>query len=593
MMVLAGSGSGKTTVITQRINNLIEEHNVNPSNILVVTFTKAAANEMQGRFNRLSGDKNLPVSFGTFHAVFFKILKYAYNYSASNIIRDETRYEYIREIVEKYELEYEDEKEFMSSILSEISVVKGDMIDINTYYSVNCPNDVFRKIFARYEDRLRRANKVDFDDMLVMCYELLSKREDILKAWQNKYKYILVDEFQDINKVQYEVVKLLARPRNNIFIVGDDDQSIYRFRGARPEIMLNFEKDFEGCKRVLLQVNYRSTKNIVDAAANVIKHNKARFDKDIVTEKEEGAKVDVALLKTHIDENKYIINLIRKYIEKGYKFSDIAVICRTNIGPRSLVQKLMEYNVPFRMKDSMPNIYEHWVTKNILSYIKIALGDRSRGEFMNIMNKPNRYISRTAIPDSEINFDELTKMYSDKEWMVDRICKLEYDIGMIKRMSPYAAINYICKSVGYDDYIKEYSEYRKINPQEFFNIIEELKESAKEIKTFTEWFSYIEEYTKELNRQFKEKDKSVDCIEVLTMHSSKGLEYEVVILPDANDGITPHSKAVLDEDIEEERRLFYVACTRAKEYLHICSVSELYGKNSETSMFVHELCGKE
>lgn len=593
MMVLAGPGSGKTTVITQRINNLIEEHNVNPSNILVVTFTKAAANEMQGRFNRLSGDKNLPVSFGTFHAVFFKILKYAYNYSASNIIRDETRYEYIREIVEKYELEYEDEKEFMSSILSEISVVKGDMIDINTYYSVNCPNDVFRKIFARYEDRLRRANKVDFDDMLVMCYELLSKREDILKAWQNKYKYILVDEFQDINKVQYEVVKLLARPRNNIFIVGDDDQSIYRFRGARPEIMLNFEKDFEGCKRVLLQVNYRSTKNIVDAAANVIKHNKARFDKDIVTEKEEGAKVDVALLKTHIDENKYIINLIRKYIEKGYKFSDIAVICRTNIGPRSLVQKLMEYNVPFRMKDSMPNIYEHWVTKNILSYIKIALGDRSRGEFMNIMNKPNRYISRTAIPDSEINFDELTKMYSDKEWMVDRICKLEYDIGMIKRMSPYAAINYICKSVGYDDYIKEYSEYRKINPQEFFNIIEELKESAKEIKTFTEWFSYIEEYTKELNRQFKEKDKSVDCIEVLTMHSSKGLEYEVVILPDVNDGITPHSKAVLDEDIEEERRLFYVACTRAKEYLHICSVSELYGKNSETSMFVHELCGKE
>lgn len=593
MMVLAGPGSGKTTVITQRINNLIEEHNVNPSNILVVTFTKAAANEMQGRFNRLSGDKHLPVSFGTFHAVFFKILKYAYNYSASNIIRDETRYEYIREIVEKYELEYEDEKEFMSSILSEISVVKGDMIDINTYYSVNCPNDVFRKIFARYEDRLRRANKVDFDDMLVMCYELLSKREDILKAWQDKYKYILVDEFQDINKVQYEVVKLLARPRNNIFIVGDDDQSIYRFRGARPEIMLNFEKDFEGCKRVLLQVNYRSTKNIVDAAANVIKHNKARFDKDIVTEKEEGAKVDVALLKTHIDENKYIINLIRKYIEKGYKFSDIAVICRTNIGPRSLVQKLMEYNVPFRMKDSMPNIYEHWVTKNILSYIKIALGDRSRGEFMNIMNKPNRYISRTAIPDSEINFDELIKMYSDKEWMVDRICKLEYDIGMIKRMSPYAAINYICKSVGYDDYIKEYSEYRKINPQEFFNIIEELKESAKEIKTFTEWFSYIEEYTKELNRQFKEKDKSVDCIEVLTMHSSKGLEYEVVILPDANDGITPHSKAVLDEDIEEERRLFYVACTRAKEYLHICSVSELYGKNSETSMFVHELCGKE
>lgn len=195
------------------------------------------------------GGKRLPVSFGTFHAVYFQILKYAYNYRAENIIREEKKYEILRNIVHKTELDISDENEFVANLISEISNVKGEMLDVAYYYSKNCPEEVFKKIFREYNDTLIRANLIDFDDMLVMCYELLTKRKDILKLWQDKYRYILIDEFQDINRVQYEVIRLLAKPQDNLFIVGDDDQSIYRFRGARPEIMLNFEKDYPEAKK--------------------------------------------------------------------------------------------------------------------------------------------------------------------------------------------------------------------------------------------------------------------------------------------------------------------------------------------------------
>ena len=262
-LVLAGPGSGKTLVITHRTKNLIQNYQVNPSNILVITFTKAAATEMQERFDKLMDGQKLPVSFGTFHAVFFKILKYAYNYRAENILREDMKYRIIKELVDRENLDLEDEKEFIASIIAEIGNVKGDMIDIENYYSSNCSDEVFRRIYKGYDDRLRRKNMLDFDDMLIMCYELFRARKDILSAWQNKYQFILIDEFQDINRVQYEVMKMLAEPQNNLFIVGDDDQSIYRFRGARPEIMLNFEKDYPGSKRIVLDENYRCSGAVV------------------------------------------------------------------------------------------------------------------------------------------------------------------------------------------------------------------------------------------------------------------------------------------------------------------------------------------
>ncbi len=588
MMVLAGPGSGKTTVITGRTKYLIEELGVNPSNILVITFTKAAAIEMQDRFEKMMSDR-LMVNFGTFHAVFFKILKYAYNYSTDNILREELKFQYIREIVENMELEYEDENEFIGGILSEIGSVKGDMIPIEHYYSKNCPDTVFRKIFEKYEKKLRGVNKVDFDDMLVMCYELLSARKDILKLWQNKYQYILIDEFQDINKVQYEVIKMLASPLNNLFIVGDDDQSIYRFRGARPEIMLNFKNDYPDCKTVVLEENYRSTGNIVNSATKLISLNKRRFNKNIKSMQEAGAAVVTQEFENHTEENDRLIEVIKEYIKKGGALSDIAILTRTNVGPRYLIQKFMENNIPFKMKDTLPNIYEHWISKNIITYILFSMGKRNRNDFLTIMNKPNRYISRDAVSEAEVSFDKLEKYYFDKEWMLDRIGKLEYDLQMLRKMTPYAAISYVCKAIGYYDYLKEYAEYRKINLSELIDVAEELRELSKPYKSYEEWFEHIEEYEKELKNQTDRMWKDYDCIECMTMHSAKGLEYEVVFIIDANEGVIPHKKAVLDEDIEEERRLLYVAMTRAKSKLYIFSTKEQYGKPAKPSPFVHEI----
>jgi DNA helicase-2/ATP-dependent DNA helicase PcrA len=587
-IVIAPPGSGKTFVITQRTKNLIEQCGINPSNILVITFTKAAAAEMKERFTRLMGNQ-LPVTFGTFHAVFFTILKHAYGYRAENILREEQRIEFLRDIIHKFDLEIDDEMEFISDITGEISLIKNDRIPLEHYYSSNCPEDVFRKIYQEYDNKLRRAKLIDFDDMLVYCYELFQARKDILGAWQSKYQYILIDEFQDINKIQYDIIRMLAAPSNHLFIVGDDDQSIYRFRGAKPEIMLNFTKDYKDAKKILLDTNYRSTKAIVDSAVRVIKNNKNRFEKEIHTVHGEGIPVVIKKLKDQNEENKEILEKILEHRNKGGNFSDIAILFRTNTQPRILVEKLMEYNIPFKMRDVLPNIYEHWITKNMISYIKIATGSRERKEFLQIINRPKRYISRECIDSMQISFENMREFYKEKDWMTERINKLEYDLKMLVKMPPYAAINYVRHGIGYEDYLREYAEYRRIKPDELIETLNEVQESAKAFKTYGEWFIHMEEYSHELKAQQKNKNNNYNSISLATMHSSKGLEYKIVFVIDANEGITPFRKAVAEADLEEERRMFYVALTRAKEQLYVYSLGERLGKKLDVSRFVGEL----
>ena len=588
-LVLAGPGSGKTTVITHRTKKLIEDYGVNPSNILVITFTKAAASEMQSRFASLMGGRYYPVTFGTFHAVFFKILKYAYNYSADNILREEKKSEYLKEIIEKLHLEIDDEADFLRDIISEISLVKSELIDLNNYYSKNCSEDNFRQIYNMYNQRLIRENLVDFDDMLIMCYELLTKRPDILKLWQDKYKYILIDEFQDICKVQYLIIKLLALPENNLFIVGDDDQSIYRFRGAKPEIMLGFGQDYKDASRILLDTNYRSTASIVEASSKLVSHNKKRYEKNIKPNRMGGTPPNICTFKDEKAQTLYTLKLIEDYKNKGIDYNDIAILFRTNTTPRLLAEKLIEYNIPFKMKDVMPNIFEHWIAKDIFTYIRIALGSRMRGDFLQIINRPKRYIARDAFTDPEVSFWDLKDYYSDKRYVVERIERLQYDLQWLERMTPFEAINYIRNGIGYNDYLQEYAAYRRINIEELSEILDELLVSAADFKTYDSWFEHIASYGEELKRQVKERNDAKEGISLCTMHSSKGLEYKVVIIISANEGITPYQKAQLPEDIEEERRLFYVAMTRAKDHLHILAMKERFGRGIELSRFLGEL----
>lgn len=589
MLVLAGPGSGKTLVITNRIRALIEEQGVNPSNILVITFTKAAATEMRSRFEKMMDQAYLPVNFGTFHAIFFHILKYAYGYKAESIVREEERMHFFKETVAGLDLEIEDEGDFIQGIAGEISKIKNEQINLNNYYSTNCPEEVFRKIYQKYDDFLQRRNKIDFDDMLVYCYELFKEREDILAMWQRKYQYILIDEFQDINKIQYEIIKLLALPENNLFIVGDDDQSIYRFRGAKPGIMLNFDKDYPGAKRVLLNLNYRCSGSVVKGAVRVIENNRERFPKEIEAFHEDGLPIDVQAFEEFSDENQKILEMVQRYAGEGIEYQEMAVLFRTNTQPRLLVQKFMEFNIPFRMKDSMPNIYEHWIVKNLRCYIEIALGSRKRSDFLQVMNKPNRYISRDALQAEVVSLDYLKQFYRNRGWMVERLEKLEYDLQMLSTMPPYAAIQYIRKGIGYDDYLKEYAEYRRMKVEELYEVLEEVQEASKKFAGFDEWFEHMEQYGRELREQAAKRQGQLEAVTLSTMHASKGLEYRVVFIMDANEGITPHHKSVLDEDLEEERRMFYVAMTRAKEHLHIFYSKNRYNKQLQPSRFVGEL----
>ena len=594
-MVLAGPGSGKTTVITHRVKHLVETCGVEPGSILVITFTKAAAGEMRQRFQKLMDGRSLPVSFGTFHAVFFSILKHAYRYDASSIVREEQRVRIIRELVDKYHMEVEDENEFIASILSEISMVKGEMMNLDHYYSKNCSEKLFKNLYQGYQDALINQGLLDFDDMLVMCYELFDQRKDILTAWQNKYRFILIDEFQDINRVQYEIVKMLAAPRNNLFIVGDDDQSIYRFRGAKPEIMLGFEKDYPDAKRTLLGINYRSTSTIVEAAGRLICHNKMRFDKEIRAFRGAGRPVATQVYDTVQSETRGIVQEIQDYVQMGYRLSDIAVLYRTSMEPRLLTERLMEYNVPFQMRDSIPNLYDHWIAQDLFSYIKIA-GDKElaprrakRALVLRIINRPNRFVNREALEGQVIAWDNVKSWYQDKNWMVERIEQLEYDLRLIGPMAPVAAVNYIRKAVGYDDYLREYAEYRRMKPEELLQVADQIQESAAGFKTAEAWFAHMEEYAEQLKRQTMERERqNLDCVSLMTMHSSKGLEFPIVYIIDANERVTPHHKAVLDADLEEERRMFYVAMTRAKDRLHVCYTKERYGKPQDRSRFIDE-----
>lgn len=595
MMVLAGPGSGKTTVITHRVRCLVEGYGVDPASILVITFTKAAASEMRQRFQKLMEGRSLPVSFGTFHAVFFSILKHAYRYDASNIVREEQRIQLMRELVDRYRIDVEGEGEFISSILSEISMVKGEMMSLEHYYSKNCSEEIFKKLYEGYNRGLESRGLLDFDDMLVMCYQLFDQRKDILAAWQRRYRFILIDEFQDINRVQYEIVKMLAAPENNLFIVGDDDQSIYRFRGAKPEIMLGFEKDYPTAKRTLLGINYRSSSSIVDAAGRLIRHNKMRFEKEIQAFRGAGRPVAVMGFPDAHAETRTIVEEIQDYVRMGYHLSDIAVLYRTSMEPRLLMERMMEWNLPFRMKDSLPNLYEHWITQDMLAYIRIA-GDElakhrqaKRADVLRIINRPKRFVSREALEGQIISWDSLKSWYQDRGWMVERIEQLEYDLKMIGRMAPVAAVNYIRKAVGYDDYLREYAENRRMKAEDLLQIADQLQESASSYKTMDAWQEHMREYGEQLRQQLTNRDsQNTDCVSLMTMHSSKGLEFPIVYILDANEGVTPHHKAVLEADLEEERRMFYVAMTRARDRLHVYYARERYGRPQERSRFIDE-----
>ena len=594
-MVLAGPGAGKTYVITNRVKALIDEYGVKPEQILVVTFSKAAAVEMKERFEMLTGGRRLPVRFGTFHSVFFQILRLAYHYEVKDIATPALKYRFLEETFNETGYEVDDKKEFLSDIEKEISRVKGEGIEIDCYFSSACSAEIFQKMYRGYQEKLQRHRCLDFDDMVVYTYQLLKEREDIRRRWQAQFRYLLIDEFQDINRLQYETVCMLAEPENNLFIVGDDDQSIYGFRGAKPGIMLSFPKRFPDTKQIVLGLNYRCSDEIMKAAERLIGKNNERYEKHIVANKGKEQPVHMKKCENLPDEAEKIVAQIQLYQKECIDYQGMAVLFRTNMQMRLLAGKLMEHGIPFTMRENLPNLFDTWMAKDIMCYLQLALGNRSREKFLKIANRPVRYLSRTAFTEPEVSFDKLRAYYAAKnqDWMEERIWNFEYDLKNLAALSPYAAIHFIRKGIGYDEFLKTYADERNVNADDWFDVLDEMQEMARDKKSIPEWLSFVENYGDTLEEmrqeQKKQQVKEEPGVSLMTMHASKGLEFPVVFVPTLNEDIVPYRKAVQEGNLEEERRMLYVAMTRAKTYLHLSFVKERFHKEAEPSPFLYEI----
>lgn len=599
-MVLAPPGSGKTLIVTERTRYLIEESGVRPDQILVITFTRYAAREMKERFERLTAGKNYPVMFGTFHSIFYGILKCAYGIGANNLMSEKESSVLLQEVLDQTNIEstpeVEDEEELVRELLREVGMVKNGLYHLKDFHSKYLTQDEFAEVFRSYEHQKKELKKFDFDDMLVQCYALFRKKPEILQGWQKRFQYILIDEFQDINRVQYEVIRMLAAPRYNLFVVGDDDQSIYGFRGAKPELMLYMKQEFPSLRTISLTVNYRSTEFITGAAARVILHNDTRFYKRVQSFRGRGQNVHVQEVLDEQEEAQYVTEEIQKKLDQGIKPGEIAVLFRAAVQARMISEILSEHRIPFEMRDYVTNFYRHFIVKDMMAYLQLAAGKRDRLLFLTICNRPLRYLARNSMENRQVNFEDLRKFYCDKDWMLDIIDQFDVDVRMMKNMAPYAAIQYIRKKIGYDDFLKEYAEKHQISWKQLMDVMAELEERSKNFKSYDEWEIHIAKYTQELEEQQakarKIKGERENKVQLMTIHSAKGLEFEDVFVIHANEGEIPHQKAEKKDEIEEERRLFYVALTRAKNNLCISYITQKNGNSIKPSRFVEELLGQ-
>ena len=598
-MVLAGPGSGKTRVITYRILNLVLNNNINPKNILAISFTKASSMEMKNRALSLSNDRRLnSVNYGTFHSVFFRILRFFEKYELDCILDEKNKKFAIKGILKNLNIENAEDEDTILGVINEISYVKNELMDKIDFDSEILTSDEFCRVYNMYEEYKESIKKIDFDDMLIKTYNLLKQNKQILDRVRSVYRYILVDEFQDINKVQFEVIKLIASPNNNIFVVGDEDQSIYGFRGSRPDFLLEFEDYFKGSKKYVLDINYRSKKDITDIANKLIQNNENRYEKSIKCDREHKGIVKYINTEDAEEEAKFIAkDILSKCEDNCTNYDDFAVIYRTNIQSRALVDAFMDMHIPFVVRDSIVTIYDHWVARDLLAYLRLGIDTTLSEDWIRIINKPFRYISKDSIKLASEDRDFIGALINKANLhpkQVKTLNDLEIDLSYLKTLSPKNAISYIRTSLDYDRYVLDYCSNRKIKPTGLIEILNELESSSTHFKTINEYLEHIEKVKSEIVES--RNNKNSEGVIFTTMHSAKGLEFPYVYIIGANEGTIPHEKSYDIEDdkkrkeaIEEERRLLYVGITRAQDELYISSPKNKYGRKVFQSRFIDEI----
>ncbi len=567
--VLAGPGSGKTFTIVQRIYRLITSQGADPAHILVITFTKAAALEMQERFSRLMGQKSLPVWFGTFHAVFYHILRQSAQYRGYTIITEKEKKRLIRDILYQHKRFHSLREEDIEELLTAISRHKtGAAEESRTETADSAPalqrmkREDFQFLFEEYQGWLREFSKFDFDDLLTECLKLLQTDVICLAGWRAQFSYILVDEFQDISPMQYEIVRLLAAPENNLFVVGDDDQSIYGFRGASPDSIQRFLADFPGARQILLDVNFRCHREIVEAAGKVIGENENRIPKEISARHTCGEGLTLCGTESEEKLREAVTEALKKEQKNG-NLSDCAMICRTNLDCGLWAQNLKEAGIPFVLKEKLKNPFSHFVIQDICAYLSLAQGDLARRHFLRVMNRPVRYMKRDSLPEERVEREALIGYYGHTPAVQEKVKRLYRDIDQLSGKRVHLQIHYIRKVIGYEDWLRE--KYGSEKAEELIGKGEAFEEFSRRFSTVRDMLQYMQEYTERI----REPGKEQEGLRLMTIHASKGLEFEKVFLPDCNEGKIPSKQSKSQTEIEEERRMFYVAMTRARNGLFL------------------------
>ena len=589
MLVLAGPGSGKTTVLLCRISRLLERGLAKPQEILALTFSKAAAEEMKSRFENLNGSSG--VSFGTFHSIFFRILRSRYGWNVEQIFQEEERRSILRNSIEAEKWDIPDLEEYISQFFSQLSLMNSELEQPNRFTPVGMPVEEFRKLYRAYEGYKERHEKLDFDDMLTQCYQLLREDAAVREYWQRKYKFILVDEFQDVNQAQFACLQILAEKHQNLFVVGDDDQSIYAFRGARPDFLLHFPTLYPAAKKVTLNTNYRSTERIVNLAERVIGNNEVRFVKNMKGIGEAGDKVTFFLAEDAAKEAAHIAEKIGRLLDEGVPLTEIAVIYRTNLQGGAFARELYKRGIPYDLRDNSGNVYEHWVAKDLLAYLLLAENEESDSALRRILNKPKRYIGKDLLAEAEAMPYTLLRSFfvcpSLKGWQEENLENLRIDLNQIRKRTPYDALKYIRKVIGYDEYLEEFAAYRRTSAQVLQEIADEIMETAKDCADVRSFREQLERLSLQMKEQSRKKGQKRNGVALMTMHGAKGLEFRAVFLPSLVEGIVPHEKGM--DTVAEERRLFYVAMTRASEKLCLSAILQRYEKERKPSRFLAEM----
>ncbi len=590
MLVLAGPGSGKTTVILCRLQKMLGQMDLSGGQILVVTYTKAAATQMKARFgSRGQGE----VWFSTFHSLFFRILRETYGYGVDRVLQGEEGRKVVVETILENGWGGNDVEDLANQFFSQASFMKNELVELQKFTPKDMDKAIFDRLYRVYEGYKARQEKMDFDDMLVECYQLFKENTDALARWQKKFPYIMVDEFQDINRVQYECITMLAGGRKNIFVVGDDDQSIYGFRGASPEFLKRFAEEFSPCQKVTLDVNYRSSDRIISVSKKAIAQNKERYDKDIVGVKEDGDKVNFFIAEDRNMEANRIGEKIVQLLDAEIPPQEIAIIYRTNLQGGAFARELYRRQIPYFIRDVGNNIYDHWIAKDLMAYLLLAENWETDVALRQIINKPKRYIGKDLLAEAEtMPYTLLRGLFvcpSLKKWQSEALENLQNDLEQISRRDVYEALVYIRRVVGYDTYLEEYATYRKTSGQVFVEIADEIMELAKGEKDVAAFRNTLEEMSLQMKEQSKKREDAYqNCVTLTTMHGAKGLEFYAVFVPSLVEGVVPHEKSI-DKHLEEERRLFYVAVTRAKEKLCLSTIRSRYGKERKASRFLKEI----